>query len=398
MLWDGMACLALICIILAIGDIISVKTRAIVSVLLVSAVAFRVLIWGGLVPGDVFDIAGITGISSMMLGLMLVNMGSMLNLKEFLQQWKVVVVGVAIVVGGGFLMYALAIPIIGNNLAVAMTGPITGGFVSAIVISDVATPLGLTQVNLLAAIIIATQGLVGYPLGTIFVRKEAQRLVKGYRNGTIAWTRKNPDELVNADKRRPWQLPSLPQKLQTPFVLLGKCALVAWISFRLADLTNGVINTYVMCLVVATIAREINFLEYDILKKGSAYGIALMCVMSFVIGSLDDVSPQMVLDMIWPVIVAFVVGCLSIAVVGLIVGKIFGLSWQLSIAMATTCLYGFPGSYILSDEAAKSIGATDDERQMISDNLVPPMLVSGFVCLTITSVLLTGVMVNFLSA
>ena len=38
----------------------------------------------------------------------------------------------------------------------------------------------------------------------------------------------------------------------------------------------------------------------------------------------------------------------------------------------------------------------NDERQMLLDNIMPKMLVAGFVCLTITSVVITGVFVNYL--
>ena len=36
------------------------------------------------------------------------------------------------------------------------------------------------------------------------------------------------------------------------------------------------------------------------------------------------------------------------------------------------------------------------QRQMLLDNIMPKMLVAGFVCLTITSVVITGVFVNYL--
>ena len=40
--------------------------------------------------------------------------------------------------------------------------------------------------------------------------------------------------------------------------------------------------------------------------------------------------------------------------------------------------------------------AKDFDEQMILDNVLPKMLVAGFICLTITSVLITGVFVNYL--
>ena len=79
-----------------------------------------------------------------------------------------------------------------------------------------------------------------------------------------------------------------------------------------------------------------------------------------------------------------------------IVGKIFKFSWQMACGIACSCLFGFPGTFVVSTEVSKQIGTTDDERQMLLDNIMPKMLVAGFVCLTITSVVITGVFVNYL--
>ena len=90
------------------------------------------------------------------------------------------------------------------------------------------------------------------------------------------------------------------------------------------------------------------------------------------------------------------IGLLSMFVIAVVVGKIFKFSWQMSCGIACSCLFGFPGTYVVSSEVSKQIGADEDEKQMLLDNILPKMLVAGFVCLTITSVLITGVFVNYL--
>lgn len=164
---DGMLALTIVCIVFAIGDFISDKTHAVVPVLLFASVSFLVLFWSGLVPTTLFDDAGLIAISSMMTGLFIVNMGTLLDLKQFIEQWKVVVLGLAIVIVGGILMFFVARPILGNNFAVALVGPITGGWVSAVVVNDAIKALGapesLQLAGVLATIIVAVQGIIGYP-------------------------------------------------------------------------------------------------------------------------------------------------------------------------------------------------------------------------------------------
>ena len=133
---DGMLALTIVCVVFAIGDFISDKTHAIIPVLLFASVTFLILFWTGVVPTTLFTDAGLIAISNMMTGIFIVNMGTLLDFKEFVSQWKTVVLGLAIVIVGGILMFFAARPVLGNNFAVALVGPITGGWVSAVVVND----------------------------------------------------------------------------------------------------------------------------------------------------------------------------------------------------------------------------------------------------------------------
>ena len=399
---DGMLALTIVCVIFAIGDYISDKTHAIVPVLLFASVSFLILFWTGLVPTSLFTDAGLMAISNMMTGIFIVNMGTLLDFKPFVSQWKTVVLGLAIVIVGGILMFFVARPILGNNYAVALVGPITGGWVSAVVVNDAIRALGspdnLKLVGVLATIIVAVQGIIGYPLASAFLRGEANRLVKGYKDGSIKWEKSTADDNASNDagKKKKRLIPALPEKYQTPFILLAKVCLVSLLSFKLAALTNGQVHRYVLCLILGVIAHEIGFIEHDIMKKANTYGIGLIICMVSILVFLTAVTPQDVLSLLPVVLGAFVIGLLSMFVIAVIVGKIFHFSWQMACGITCSCLFGFPGTFVVSTEVAKTIGKTDDEVQMITDNILPKMLVAGFVCLTITSVLITGVFVNYL--
>lgn len=399
---DGMLALTIVCVIFAIGDFISDKTHAVIPVLLFATVTFLILFWSGLVPTTLFTDAGLIQISTMMTGLFIVNMGTLLDLKQFVEQWKVVVLGLAIVIVGGVLMFFVAKPILGNNFAVALVGPITGGWVSAVVVNDAITALGspdsLKLAGVLATIIVAVQGIVGYPLASLFLRKEAKRLVKGYNDGSIQWTRTFFDDQAAASTAavKKKLIPPLPEKFQTPFILLAKSCVVSLISFQLSALTGGAVHKYVICLILGVVAQEIGFLEHDVMKKSNCYGIGLVVCMVSILVFLTAVTPADVAALLPIVVGAFVIGLISMFIVAVLVGKIFKFSWMMSCGITCSCLFGFPGTYVVSTEVAKQIGGTEDERQMILDNVLPKMLVAGFICLTITSVIITGVFINYL--
>lgn len=399
---DGMLALTIVCVIFAIGDFISDRTHAIIPVLLFASVAFLVLFWTGIIPPTLFTDAGLIPISTMMTGLFIVNMGTLLDFKQFVAQWKTVVLGLGIVIVGGVLMFFVAKPMLGNNFAVALVGPITGGWVSAVVVNDAIKALGspesLKLVGVLATIIVAVQGIIGYPLASMFLRKEAKRLVTGYNGGSIKWTRTFYDEQDSntALPARKKLIPPLPAKFQTPFILLGKSCIVALISFELSKLSGGTVHKYVICLILGVVAQELGFLEHDVMKKSNCYGIGLVICMVSILVFLTAVTPADVLMLLPIVAGAFFIGLISMFAIAVIVGKIFKFSWQMSCGITCSCLFGFPGTYVVSTEVAKQIGATEDEEQMILDNVLPKMLVAGFICLTITSVLITGVFINYL--
>lgn len=67
---------------------------------------------------------------------------------------------------------------------------------------------------------------------------------------------------------------------------------------------------------------------------------------------------------------------------------------SMSIAIGLTSLYGFPGTMILSQEAAKSINSTPEEFALIEGKILPKMVIAGISTVTITSVFITGIFIN----
>ena len=62
--------------------------------------------------------------------------------------------------------------------------------------------------------------------------------------------------------------------------------------------------------------------------------------------------------------------------------------------LGLTSLYGFPGTMILSQEAARGAGETPEEVAAIEGEILPKMIVAGFSTVTITSVIVTGIIAS----
>jgi len=104
----------------------------------------------------------------------------------------------------------------------------------------------------------------------------------------------------------------------------------------------------------------------------------------------------MVASLIIPIVVAFAISVVGIVAVAFLSAKIFGYSWEMSLAIGVCCLFGFPGTFIVSQEVANAVGETSEERDFILTGILPKMLVSGFTTVTIASVFLAGFLVKFI--
>ena len=80
------------------------------------------------------------------------------------------------------------------------------------------------------------------------------------------------------------------------------------------------------------------------------------------------------------------------AIVSILVGKIFHESWYLCCAMNITALFGFPGTVIVPTEVTKAGAETENEKKLIQGSIMPKMIISGMVSVSVVSVVVAGIM------
>ena len=382
---DTLVALVIVFAVYAIGDIISYYTKSIVSMLFTASVLFIILFWMGL-PATVFEDANLLNFGAMMIGLLIVHMGSLLSLDDFIKQWKTVVIAVFAMAGIGVLLFVVGPILVDRLYAIAAAPPIAGGVVAAIIMGERAFELGMPEVQVFVTIIVAVQGFVGYPICSIILNKEAK---------TILSRSVSSDDEVVIKERKPL-IPPLNKDLQTAYVLLLKLAVLALISSRIAALTNGVIHNYVVCLFIGVFARAIGLLEPSTMTAANSFGIAMAALMAVIFSPLSNATPEVLSSLIYPLVVTLVLGTIGIFIFSTIGAKIFKMSVPMAIAIGVTALFGFPGTFVLSNEVAVANGKTEEERKRILDEILPKMLVAGFATVTVGSVIMAGIMVKML--
>ena len=80
------------------------------------------------------------------------------------------------------------------------------------------------------------------------------------------------------------------------------------------------------------------------------------------------------------------------AIVSILVGKIFHESWYFCCAMSITALFGFPDTVIVPTEVTKAVAEAEDEKKLIQGSIMPKMIISGMVSVSVVSVVVAGVM------
>lgn len=385
--------LTVVLVIFAIGDIISAKTKALLSMLFVSSIILLVGFWLGL-PKDLFPASQLVGIGSVLVGLLITHMGTLMSIKDLIKQWKTVIIAAGAIVGIGIFVLIPGSIIYGRQIAAVAAPPISGGVVAALMMSEAAKAKGLNDLAIFATMLLVAQGFIGYPLSSIFLTKEAKRI----KTNKEAYIHSHAEIAVGKENevKRGFRLPPMPKEFQTSTVYLAKLSLGALLAVELAGLFHNVIHPYVWALFIGIALREIGFLEEDIFTKANSFGISMVTLLAIVMGNLSQATPQIILQYLSPLIGTLVLGVIGIFIFTFILGKLLGYSFEMAATIGLTALYGFPGTFILTQEAAKAVAENEEERQIIMDEILPKMLVAGFVTVTISSVILASIFVKFI--
>ena len=383
---------AVIFVVFAAGDMVSAKTKAIVSMLLVASVVFLAGFWAGIFPTTMFVDSTLLSMAGLLVTMLLVHLGTTIKLRDFGAQWRTVIISALACIAISVAVYFLGQLIINRTYALVGAPILSGGVVATLQMQEMAQDADLPELAVFATLVMCAQGFVGYPVASLCLKSEAKRLKRSIDAGSVTLTPVSAAQ-TSAKKKL---IPALPAKYNTPNVVLAKVILVALLSVTVSGLFHDAVNKLVWCLVFGVLLKELGFLDEDALGKANATGIVMPIITLSIFTNLANATPEMVGNMIVPLLVCVVIGTIAFSLVSILVGKLFGYSWQMSMAIGSSCLFGFPGTVIISNEVSESTGTTPEEKAFISAQIMPKMLVAGMVTVSITSVLVAGVMCKWL--
>lgn len=383
---------------LAVGDFVSVKTKAMIPSIFVTAALFIVGFWT-IFPQNILELGGIApNLPGFFVMVMVTHLGTMLNKDELVAQWRTVLVTVAGMAGIVLAVMTIGRLLVGAEIAATATPPLTGGLVSAIIMQNAVK--GHDYLVIIAMAMYVLQGFVGFPLINLCLKIEGRTMLRKYRAGEVSLEsirRMKKDNLETglgddeaSDKYR--LFPATPKQYQTEFIILLKTVALVIVSGYLEPLTGGAVSKFVFALILGVVAAETGFIERKPLDMSRSFGLFLTIIMMFVFSGLKSVT----LDMLQQIFVDFAIlislSTAGIALLSIPLGRMIGLSTPMAFAIGLgTIAGGFPASYVLSNESAKLQAVNDKEYEFLLEHFLPKTLVSGFVSATSGSVIVAGI-------
>lgn len=400
--------LLILCITYAIGDTIGTLTKAWVPSVFVVALLFLLGYWT-FFPKDIVTIGGLGAPLGGTIAIMfcITHMGTSISLDELKRQWKIIVICLAGLVGMIAACLLICPIFVDFSYIIAGLPPLTGGIVAATMMQEAALNAGLERAAVLAICMYVCQGFAGYPLTAVMLKKEGRNLLKDFRSGKVKKVAKVSEidevngKLVTESKKRKKLIPEIPNKYYSTALSLATILIVAFASSLLSTWTKSFMGVYainqaVLALILGIIATELGFLRPNVLKENGCFNFLMFVLMIYVFSGLNNATPQLLAEILGPMIFIIVVGVVGMCICSMIAGKLLKVSPFMAIATSLTALYGFPPNYVLTDEASKALAENDEERAYLMDSMLPQMIVGGFVTVTITSVVIASIFIPLL--
>ncbi|MDW0108797.1 hypothetical protein [Sporosarcina aquimarina] len=392
MLSNPLIATVLVFSLIALGEWLSIVSRARIPMLLTAMVGYLVLTWTGIFPANLLELSQFAALGAILIGPAIVHMGTMIPISLVKTQYKAVIIALGGVIFSGILILIIVPLIFDYPTAVAGVGPISGGIIALLVTTEKLKELGLTSIVIIPALVVAFQGVAGMPLAMHFMKKYSGVMQKQIDAGTFvsmtgkSFSEEETEEQAVTKKSSPLRSSAI---LKLFFVFTG-----AGIGVALGTVTP--IHYTLWCLAIGIIGLKLGAFESSELQRANSFTIAMLGIIFVVIGTMAGVTPKDVLENLPAILAILAIGTIGISIGGYLTAKLVKWHPYKGMPVALTALFGFPGDYILCEEVSRSCARNEKEEKLIFNELLAPMIIGGFTTVTVASVIIAGILINTL--
>lgn len=380
----------IVLIVFALGDIVGKITKGKLSGMMVVMLLFLVGFLTKLFPADIIDQGGLTALSKLAIAMVLFNMGTTLNVKQLIEEWRTVLMA-ALCMLASCLVMLLVSPIIGFDTVLVGMPVINGAAMATSLMASAAAEKGLATAAALCAVIYSVQKFVGAPIASAMGIRYGKKLLKAYRENPAQFKKQETGngasaKIFFADKHKEWYSAN---------VMMALVAAGSWVAHILGDLTP--INYSIWALLLGVVCAASGLVPTKPLQKSNSYGLMMVAVFGSIIPSLAKVSLSDLGTMAFQTIVLFVAALIGVALVGWVLPtwKLVG-DKDLAVGIGVEQFLGFPSNVVICREVGDAVGETPEEKAFIEDTLNVPYVVGGITVITVLSTMLAGFVINML--
>lgn len=380
----------IVLIVFALGDIVGKITKGKLSGMMVVMLLFLVGFLTKLIPADIIDQGGLTALSKLAIAMVLFNMGTTLNVKQLIEEWRTVLMA-ALCMLASCLVMLLVSPIIGFDTVLVGMPVINGAAMATSLMASAAAEKGLATAAALCAVIYSVQKFVGAPIASAMGIRYGKKLLKAYRENPAQFKKQETGNGASAkvsfaNKHKEWYSAN---------VMMALVAAGSWVAHILGDLTP--INYSIWALLLGVVCAASGLVPTKPLQKSNSYGLMMVAVFGSIIPSLAKVSLSDLGTMEFQTIVLFIAALIGVALVGWVLPtwKLVG-DKDLAVGIGVEQFLGFPSNVVICREVGDAVGETPEEKAFIEDTLNVPYVVGGITVITVLSTMLAGFVINML--
>ena len=380
----------IVLIVFALGDIVGKITKGKLSGMMVVMLLFLVGFLTKLFPADIIDQGGLTALSKLAIAMVLFNMGTTLNVKQLIEEWRTVLMAALCMLASCVVMLLVS-PIIGFDTVLVGMPVINGAAMATSLMASAAAEKGLATAAALCAVIYSVQKFVGAPIASAMGIRYGKKLLKAYRENPAQFKKQETGNGASAkvsfaDKHKEWYSAN---------VMMALVAAGSWVAHILGDLTP--INYSIWALLLGVACAASGLVPTKPLQKSNSYGLMMVAVFGSIIPSLAKVSLSDLGTMAFQAIVLFVAALIGVALVGWVLPtwKLVG-DKDLAVGIGVEQFLGFPSNVVICREVGDAVGETPEEKAFIEDTLNVPYVVGGITVITVLSTMLAGFVINML--
>ena len=380
----------IVLIVFALGDIVGKITKGKLSGMMVVMLLFLVGFLTKLFPADIIAQGGLTALSKLAIAMVLFNMGTTLNVKQLIEEWRTVLMAALCMLASCVVMLLVS-PIIGFDTVLVGMPVINGAAMATSLMASAAAEKGLATAAALCAVIYSVQKFVGAPIASAMGIRYGKKLLKAYRENPAQFKKQETGNGASAkvsfaDKHKEWYSAN---------VMMALVAAGSWVAHILGDLTP--INYSIWALLLGVACAASGLVPTKPLQKSNSYGLMMVAVFGSIIPSLAKVSLSDLGTMAFQTIVLFVAALIGVALVGWVLPtwKLVG-DKDLAVGIGVEQFLGFPSNVVICREVGDAVGETPEEKAFIEDTLNVPYVVGGITVITVLSTMLAGFVINML--